>query len=89
MTDAAQSFTAGDRHSRTTGRAPGELGDLAVAFDDMADAVVRSERDRRTMTADVARNCARRWPRCWPRCRPGWRNCATDWCGSHARASPA
>ncbi|HSP53698.1 MAG TPA: HAMP domain-containing sensor histidine kinase [Cryobacterium sp.] len=54
MTDAAQSFTAGDRQSRTTGRAPGELGELAVALNDMADAVVRSERDRRNMTADVA-----------------------------------
>ena len=54
MTDAAQSFTAGDRQSRTTERAPGELGELAVAFNDMADAVVRSDRDRRNMTADVA-----------------------------------
>ena len=54
VTDAAQSFTAGDRQSRVTGRAPGELGELAVALNDMADAVVRSERDRRNMTADVA-----------------------------------
>ncbi|TFD34212.1 sensor histidine kinase [Cryobacterium cryoconiti] len=54
MTDAAQSFTAGDRQSRVSGRAPGELGELSVALNDMADAVVRSERDRRNMTADVA-----------------------------------
>ncbi|MFO7689105.1 MAG: HAMP domain-containing sensor histidine kinase [Cryobacterium sp.] len=54
MTQAAEAFTAGDRQSRATDRAPGELGDLAAAFNAMADAVVRSERDRRHMTADVA-----------------------------------
>lgn len=54
ITDAARSFTAGDRGSRVTGRAPGELGELAVAFNGMADAVVRSDRDRRNLTADVA-----------------------------------
>ena len=54
ITDAARSFTAGDRESRATGPAPGELGELAVAFNGMADAVVRSDRDRRNLTADVA-----------------------------------
>ena len=54
MTDAARSFTAGDRESRATGPGPGELGELAVAFNGMADAVVRSDRDRRNLTADVA-----------------------------------
>ncbi|MFC5930426.1 sensor histidine kinase [Cryobacterium melibiosiphilum] len=58
LTDAARSFTAGDRQSRVTpravSRAPGELGELAVAFNGMADSVVRSEHDRRTLTADVA-----------------------------------
>jgi two-component system sensor histidine kinase BaeS len=54
MTDAARSFTAGDRLSRTSAPAPGELGELAVAFNGMADSVVRSERDRNTLTADVA-----------------------------------
>jgi two-component system sensor histidine kinase BaeS len=33
---------------------PGELGELAGAFDLMADTVARSERDRRNLTADVA-----------------------------------
>jgi two-component system sensor histidine kinase BaeS len=33
---------------------PGELGELALAFDSMADTVARSERDRRNLTADVA-----------------------------------
>jgi len=33
---------------------PGELGELARAFDLMADTVARSERDRRNLTADVA-----------------------------------
>ncbi len=54
MTEAARLFTAGDRQSRVQGRAPGELGDLAVAFNGMADEVVRSDRDRRNLTADVA-----------------------------------
>ncbi|TFC52188.1 HAMP domain-containing histidine kinase [Cryobacterium sp. TMT1-21] len=54
MTDAARSFTAGDRQARVTGTAPGELGELSVAFNGMADAVVRSDRDRRNLTADVA-----------------------------------
>ncbi len=54
MTDAAQSFTAGDRQSRATDPGPGELGELAGALNGMADAVVRSDRDRRNLTADVA-----------------------------------
>ncbi|TFB46745.1 HAMP domain-containing sensor histidine kinase [Cryobacterium tagatosivorans] len=54
MTDAARSFTAGDREARATLAAPGELGELAVAFNAMADDVVRSDRDRRNLTADVA-----------------------------------
>ncbi|MEB0222295.1 histidine kinase dimerization/phospho-acceptor domain-containing protein, partial [Pseudomonas sp. AB12(2023)] len=43
-----------DRQARATEPAPGELGELASAFNGMADAVVRSDRDRRTLTADVA-----------------------------------
>lgn len=54
MTDAARSFTAGDRQARATIAAPGELGELADAFNGMADAVVRSDRDLRNLTADVA-----------------------------------
>jgi two-component system sensor histidine kinase BaeS len=54
VTDAARSFTAGNRQSRATGDAPGELGELAIAFNGMADEVVRSDRNRRNLTADVA-----------------------------------
>ena len=54
MTEAARSFGAGDRKVRAAGDAPGELGDLANAFNDMADAVVRSDTERRNLTADVA-----------------------------------
>ncbi|WP_160668541.1 sensor histidine kinase [Pseudarthrobacter sp. ATCC 49987] len=54
MTEAARSFGAGNRNVRTAGAAPGELGDLAHAFNDMADAVVRSDTERRNLTADVA-----------------------------------
>ncbi|TDW31357.1 HAMP domain-containing protein [Cryobacterium psychrophilum] len=54
MTDVARAFTAGERQTRVRGRGPGELGELAVAFNGMADAVVRSDQDRRNLTADVA-----------------------------------
>lgn len=54
MTSAARAFSAGDREVRADVRGPGELGELAHAFDGMADAVARSERDRRNLTADVA-----------------------------------
>lgn len=54
MTDAARMFTAGDRKSRATVRGPGEIGDLAVAFNAMADEVVVSAQARRSMTVDIA-----------------------------------
>ncbi|MEO6143357.1 MAG: HAMP domain-containing sensor histidine kinase [Dermatophilaceae bacterium] len=54
MTSAARAFAAGDREARTVVQGPGELGELARAFDSMADTVARSERDRRNLTADVA-----------------------------------
>jgi len=54
MTSATRTFAAGDRHARVAVRGPGELGELASAFDSMADTVARSERDRRNLTADVA-----------------------------------
>lgn len=54
MTKAARLFGAGRRTVRAAGDAPGELGDLARAFNEMADAVVRSDTERRNLTADVA-----------------------------------
>jgi two-component system sensor histidine kinase BaeS len=54
MTTATRAFTAGDRQARAETHGPGELGELARAFDAMADTVARSERDRRNLTADVA-----------------------------------
>jgi two-component system sensor histidine kinase BaeS len=54
MTSATRAFTAGDRQARAGVHGPGELGELARAFDLMADTVARSERDRRNLTADVA-----------------------------------
>jgi len=54
MTAATRAFTAGDRQARAAVHGPGELGELALAFDSMADTVARSERDRRNLTADVA-----------------------------------
>jgi two-component system, OmpR family, sensor histidine kinase BaeS len=54
MTSATRAFTAGDRQARSGVHGPGELGELASAFDLMADTVARSERDRRNLTADVA-----------------------------------
>ncbi len=54
MTSATRAFAAGDRQARAGMPGPGELGELALAFDSMADTVARSERDRRNLTADVA-----------------------------------
>jgi len=54
MTAATREFAAGDRQARAGIHGPGELGELARAFDSMADTVARSERERRNLTADVA-----------------------------------
>jgi two-component system sensor histidine kinase BaeS len=54
MADAARRFAAGERAARTTVDAPGELGEVAGAFDAMADEVVRAEQVRRSLAADVA-----------------------------------
>jgi two-component system, OmpR family, sensor histidine kinase BaeS len=57
LSNAARAFAAGDRAARADAAdaaAPGELGDLARAFDATADDVVRSEVTRRNMAADVA-----------------------------------
>jgi two-component system sensor histidine kinase BaeS len=51
---AARRFAAGDRAARARLDAPGELGEVAHAFDTMADGVVRAERVRRRLAADVA-----------------------------------
>ncbi len=53
-TRAARAFAAGDRSARTAPTGPGELAELGQAVNSMADAVVRSEREQRTLTADVA-----------------------------------
>ncbi len=53
-TRAARAFAAGDRSARTTATGPGELAELGHAVNSMADAVVRSEREQRTLTGDVA-----------------------------------
>lgn len=54
VTQAARRFAAGDRTARSEIRPPGELGDLAQAFDETADEVVRSDQSRRNLSADVA-----------------------------------
>ncbi len=54
LTATAKVISAGDRSARARVQAPGELGELAEAFDRMADEVTRAERARRNLTADVA-----------------------------------
>lgn len=54
LTQTARAFAAGDRQARTGVRAPGELGELATAFDHAAEQVQLSEQARRQMSADVA-----------------------------------
>jgi len=55
LTAAARRLEAGDRDARTNmTAAPGELGELAAAFDQMADSLRREDELRRTLVADVA-----------------------------------
>ncbi|MFI8092124.1 ATP-binding protein [Streptomyces sp. NPDC086080] len=51
---SARALAAGDRSARARVEAPGELGDLARAFDAMADDVGRAEQARHRLAADVA-----------------------------------
>jgi two-component system sensor histidine kinase BaeS len=50
----ARAFAAGDRAARVGIRPPGELGEVAVAFDTMADEVATAEAVRRRQAADIA-----------------------------------
>ncbi|MHC3474839.1 HAMP domain-containing sensor histidine kinase [Streptomyces sp. 7R007] len=50
----ARALAAGDRSARARIDAPGELGDLARAFDAMADDVGHAEQARHRLAADVA-----------------------------------
>jgi len=55
LIDATRSMAGGDRTSRAGDvRAPGELGDLAAAFDQMADTLDREDQIRRDLVAGVA-----------------------------------
>lgn len=55
LTAAAQRLESGDRDARSRLHdAPGELGELSGAFDQMADALHREDELRRTLVADVA-----------------------------------
>jgi two-component system sensor histidine kinase BaeS len=51
---AAHRFAAGQRDARATVAGPGELGEVTRAFNGMAEEVVRAERVRRSLSADVA-----------------------------------
>ncbi|HWS34102.1 MAG TPA: HAMP domain-containing sensor histidine kinase, partial [Actinoplanes sp.] len=54
LTGAARRFAAGEPGARAGTGGPGELGELADAFDTMADDVVRADQVRRSLAADVA-----------------------------------
>jgi two-component system sensor histidine kinase BaeS len=54
LAGAAHRFAAGERTVRSGVRAPGELGEVARAFDTMAEEVVRADTVRRRLAADVA-----------------------------------
>ena len=54
LAGAAGRFAAGDWTARAHVEAPGELGEVARAFDTMADEVVGAETVRRRLAADVA-----------------------------------
>lgn len=55
LRDAVGRLERGDHGARAgTSAAPGEIGELAAAFDRMGDALAREDELRRTLTADVA-----------------------------------
>lgn len=54
VADTARALASGDRTARARVDAPGELGDLARAFDAMADDVTSAEQARHRLAADVA-----------------------------------
>ena len=54
LTSAARRIAAGDLEGRVPIRSRDELGELAEAFNTMAEAVDRQERLRRQMAADIA-----------------------------------
>lgn len=51
---ATTAFAAGRRGTRLDEDAPGELGDVAAAFNGMAEAIERGESERRRLVADLA-----------------------------------
>lgn len=54
LASTVRAFGSGDRQARAPLDAPGEIGDLARAFDDMADRIQHTEATRRAMAHDVA-----------------------------------
>lgn len=54
LAGAARAFAGGDRSARVGLRPPGELGEVAAAFDSMADDVAAAEAARRRQAADLA-----------------------------------
>jgi signal transduction histidine kinase len=54
LRSATTAFAAGRRGTRLEEDAPGELGDVAAAFNVMAEAIERGESERRRLVADLA-----------------------------------
>jgi len=54
LSHSVRAFGKGDRTVRAPSGAPGEIGDLADAFDDMAARIERGEQLRRVLASDVA-----------------------------------
>lgn len=54
LSAAVHAFGSGDRTARAPRGAPGEIGELSQAFDDMAEQIQRAEATRRALAHDVA-----------------------------------
>src|SRR3990172_707553 len=54
LTQTARALAAGDRSQRVSHEAPDELGEMARAFNQMADTIEEEDRLRRALAADVA-----------------------------------
>ena len=54
LTEATRAVASGDLSARVPAHYPGEMGELAAAFNQMAEELARSDDLRRNLTADVA-----------------------------------
>ncbi len=72
MTAAARAMADGDYTRRVRATSRDEVGQLAVAFNVMAEDLATSDQVRRELIANVSHELRTRSPRCRPSSRTSW-----------------